>query len=513
MLLLLGPSIVGANEGAWVVEGSSLADVVRLFSERHHVCVTYEDPILVYTGDFEDVSDRYYTSANLAKPADLAPLYATRKINYRAEYDLPPAHFENSDITETLRAIVESYNRSGGYPGRFKVLAEPPCWHIIPTEIRNNLGDWVPAEPFLSRAISVHPQSTNLYRLVLSLLRSEASAAGQSGFGFGSNPIGPVPTTSGPLVNIVGGEIDLRSFLIQVFGGNFTGLVWQLRCGPTVSPGSVPLSLNLFQIGSSMRSARDIQKSVAESHESVLRPVTGPNDPPIYRMSFNGPRPLRDAVEAFMTTHRVIVTYEDPLIVYSNDLDDKTYFRKDLSSFPPGEAPRVLDPKTHALNAEYWLDTNNLNRSEVGVALHEIVRQYNAGQRTAEFGLVEYPDSWHVVPRRIKNSDGEWITADSLLDATVHVDGGKTNAQAFIAELIKERSRAAGHKCWTFTAIPPQMITVVRGDYALHDLLSRIITDTFDNLSWFLLYDPSEPPAGGWALNYFWIPQDFPGRQ
>lgn len=60
----------------------------------------------------------------------------------------------------------------------------------------------------------------------------------------------------------------------------------------------------------------------------------------------SGPRPVASALFALSMQHGYVISYEDPMFVYSGDLEDVTnQVRRDLDQYEQGKAPRVISSR------------------------------------------------------------------------------------------------------------------------------------------------------------------------
>ncbi|MBU1660928.1 MAG: thioredoxin [Chloroflexi bacterium] len=497
-----------------VLEAESLSDALRIFSVRHQVLTTYEEPVLRWLGDWQDISAKVYRDSDVRGTAKFPPVYAPRQLKLHIEYHLNTNNATAEDITRALREIVEAYN-AGDNPGRFGVESKPPVWHIIPTEARDEKGNWQKEEPFLDRVVEVQSGRVHLYKFIFSVFRPAVSNTPFAVFGFGGNPIGSEP----PEINVADRAVSLRDLLTDVFVSNFDGLFWQMKCGLTRTPGkAMGLYLNLFQL-KPRTNGTDEAREVAEhraryrelglkSRASLITPRQDPTDPVLFHVDVTGETPLADAIEGFMRLHQVLVTYEDPLYEFTGDMEDLTHTRKDLAKYPPGQAPVVLKPKRMQFQAQYLLDAQKKAPGDITAALEQLIEQYNHGPRIAEFRLLEGPGIWHVVPTRVRDKSGDWKSATPLLDKVVHLTGGETNYIQFSGALLDEACRDAGVKLWGFGNLPPQIVKLPEGDFSLREILARLITSNFVNVTWFFRCDPTPYPRGGMFFNTFRLPPE-----
>lgn len=495
----------------WTLEAESLADAIQIFSTRHQVITTYEDPVLVYSADLQDISSNNIGAEDLSSEIHDTPIYIRRPLKLNLVYHLPENSIASDDITRALQEIVDQYN-VGNNPGRFKVETNRPVWHIIPMETRNSQGEWQKEISLLDKVVETQIGRERLYKYIFSVMGSAISNTPFVSFGFNRNAIGPKP----PDINVRGGARSLRSLLTDIFTDNFPDIYWQIECGATDRPGeSVKFIMNLYRMQPNLHSPETgelveaREKAVGNhpiSRTSRITPRQDASDHMIFHIDIEGNTPLFDAIEGFMRLHQVRISYEDPIYEFAADMDDITMLRKDLDKYPQGQAPRILYPRNTQFQAQYFLDTQSMTQGDITTALRQILDQYNRSDRTAEFKLMEGIDIWHVVPVRIRDQSGIWKETTPLLDEIVHVSGGKTNFQKYVASMLQAACRARGLQDWIFNEPSPQAISLPKGNFMLRDVLASQMTSNFPGLTWYLLYNPSDPPLRGMALKYYRIP-------
>jgi hypothetical protein len=235
--------IVGISH-EWVIEDESLAKVLQIFSVRHQVLTTYEDPVFCFHADVQDLSSRIRRPSDVRGETNYPPFYIRREDKLSLAYRLPSTHVTDEDITRALWEIINVYN-SGEYPGKFRVEPNPPVWHIIPTEVRDKKGEWVKVTPFLDKIVNVHTAHVRLYKYIFFIMDEAIINTPIVKFGFLRNQLGSNP----PDVDIQGGAFTLREFLTNTFVKNIDGIFWQMVCRPAEELGKLSrVYLNLFQV-------------------------------------------------------------------------------------------------------------------------------------------------------------------------------------------------------------------------------------------------------------------------
>jgi hypothetical protein len=133
--------------------GRPVAKAVEELVSRYGYVITYEDPLLSYEGDWEDVTtqvrrdlDKYPPGA---APKVMVPRGGTLNLT------LPSAHSISADTMASLLEQVvrnQAHTRQGGH---FRVERDGEIFHVIPSEARDQTGNWTPQAPLLDALISL----------------------------------------------------------------------------------------------------------------------------------------------------------------------------------------------------------------------------------------------------------------------------------------------------------------------------------------------------------------------
>ncbi len=511
-ILPISCSITNVVAETLEIRAAYLSEAVAEFSGRHRVCVTYEEPAHVFSGDFEDIAPSIYPNNRVRGPAKFQPMYVGRPLDLNFEYEIDPTNVTPQAVTAALSKILDDYNAKD-YPGKFKLKAEDGVWHVIPDKMRDANGDWREVRSFLDQEVEVQATNAHLIPLLGSILEPAAAAAGwpKLSFRYEDLPVG------GPLVRVVAGVRPLRDLVTDLTIRQVGNLTWQLGRTASEVPGTGRLFLDLNKISADIAALpprpprplrRDPPTQNASYVEQKLNPVQDAKNPSLYRLNVEGERPLQRALQGFMQMHRVVVTYEDPFYENLDAMVDRTAERKDLNKFPPGKAPRLLAPKETRFQADYELGT--MTDDQIDAALRQIVDQYNSVSQVAHYRVQKVPGCWHVIPDKVRDTIGHWQVATNQLDAKIRVEGGETNLVRFVESALQFGKRNPASSVWMLADIPPLIVDLPVGDYVLRELLAKLLADNFIDLSWSVAQNPSDPPAGGALFLSFWLPLDTP---
>lgn len=511
-ILPISCSITNVVAETLEIRAAYLSEAVAEFSGRHRVCVTYEEPAHVFSGDFEDIAPSIYPNNRVRGSARFQPMYVGRPLDLHLEYELDPLNVTSQTVTAALSKMLSEYN-AGDYPGKFRLQTEPGVWHVIPEKLRDARGVWQDVHPFLDQEVEFPTTNSALFDLVFTVMDPLTKAAGWPRFGFGANALARRGGMNGPLVELSAHRGTVRDFITDITTRKFENITWQLWRQASERPGGGRPLLHLTEntienAAMPPRPPRTTRQQPPTQNASYvdnkLNPVRDAKSEGLYRLNVEGERPLQLALQGFMQVHRVAITYEDPFYENLDAMVDRTAERKDLNKFPPGKAPRVLDPKETRFQADYELGSTT--DDQIDAALRQIVEQYNSVSQVAHFRVQKGPGCWHVIPDKVRDTIGHWRVATNQLDAKIRVEGGETNIARFVESALKLGHRNPAASVWMFADIPPLIVNLPAGDYVVRELLAQLLADNFIDLAWSVAQDPSDPPAGGAVFQSFWLP-------
>ena len=132
------------------------------------VVVTYEDPILEHRDDLAQQLTR--TGARVPSPTERSFTFA---------HAAPSETEHPGDWLAFLTAMVNEYELVGS-SGRFKVEQSGDVYHIIPTAIRSESGEWTEHSTILDTPISIPRQRLDGAAMVDGVLGAVSEATGET---------------------------------------------------------------------------------------------------------------------------------------------------------------------------------------------------------------------------------------------------------------------------------------------------------------------------------------------
>jgi hypothetical protein len=204
------------------------AALLELMS-RHPVIVTYEDPRYEYLDDIQDVTDQVRDPRNpnnAGKGPVLVPRGGLLAIVYGASADTK----EPLDLQDTLSRLLAVKN---AYPtgGRFAVLRTGDIYHVVPTQIRDANGVWIPQTSILDVSISISTAELEGTELMSAILDEVGRASGANILGIANTQF--IPTFSRYRGRIEANNEPARMVLLRALHGISERFTWLLNYDPS----------------------------------------------------------------------------------------------------------------------------------------------------------------------------------------------------------------------------------------------------------------------------------------
>ena len=233
------------------------------------------------------------------------------------------------------------------------------------------------------------------------------------------------------------------------------------------------------------------------------------------------PRPLEAAVLSLIGRYPVMITYEDPPYAFSADVKDVTDI---VRKSPSTRKDRILVPQGHALQASFDVSAATGQPTNLAEALDTLVDAKNANPIGGRFGVVRNGNLFHIVPIEVRDRDGRWIKAGSILDTPITLSTETLNGYALIESILKRVSAASG----TDIGLSAERFANAFARYSgkveaqnepARDILLRTLRGVSTRFTWMLNYDPSgryyvfavelaaEPPPAEVPLNLAILPR------
>ncbi len=228
------PAQPAARAGAPLVSPRPLADVSVQFQEWRGKVVTYEEPLLTWSGDLHEIPGKSGTKGYLY-PKEQAFL-------------MPPEAESESDPGVALNKTLEAYHQQTRGT-RFQILTSEWGYHIVPLQVHDDHGFLVPARSLLDARIYVPSKERTLFEHLRAF-----GAAVRAATGTNLDTV-PFPSQQGyqqarPERFAWGTEPNVaRDALINLLSRSETRLSWHLYCQASSQADARFCVLNLEAFG------------------------------------------------------------------------------------------------------------------------------------------------------------------------------------------------------------------------------------------------------------------------
>jgi hypothetical protein len=224
-------------------------------------------------------------------------------------------------------------------------------------------------------------------------------------------------------------------------------------------------------------------------------------------LSVEDPRPLAKAIEVLEGRYGWAITYEDPRYVYSSEIKDVTLsVPRHLDKYKPGQAPKFFIPKGGTLTFDYDIRSDTNIPDDRKTVVQELLKAYARSGNAGRFRLESNDRIMHVIPTAIKNSHGQLMPQDSILETRISLTAEQRTGLEKLRSICSAITQATKIQV-TVGTVPINLLvhhrdsqgaTRQRARDVLVNLLESVNNGT--NWSWQLFYDPT-PILKGYALN------------
>lgn len=139
--------------------------------------------------------------------------------------------------------------------------------------------------------------------------------------------------------------------------------------------------------------------------------------------------------------------------------------------------------------------------------LQQILDAAAASGYPGRFRPIQTGRFFHVIPRQVKNSRGQWVDQGSILDLPISFPERERTVFETVETVLKAVSQSAGIRVALATAPVKLLISTKTTQSASNeiarDVLVRTLESTKQKLSWRLLYGPGQK---WYALNLRSVP-------
>lgn len=227
------------------------------------------------------------------------------------------------------------------------------------------------------------------------------------------------------------------------------------------------------------------------------------------KLSVEDPRPVAEAILTLEKKYGWVINYEDPRYVHDSEIADVTLkVRRDLDKYTPGEAPKVFVPRGGSLEFTYDVASNTNLPADPAIVVQKLLDAQAARGNGGKFRLETSGQIIHVIPTAFKNSAGELVHQESVLDTIISLPAGERTVLQKLYSVCAAISRGANISVLPGT-IPTNLFLQNRDQQGAARQRARdVLVKTFEamnnetKLSWRLLYDPTDK---GYFLNIHFV--------
>ena len=150
--------------------GQAVLSLIRSYP----VTITYEDPRYEYAGDLRDVT-RQVSKSRHPEIRAIVP----RGGALQATYDVSQDTGEPVDMAGAIQRIIDANNRAR-HGAHFELVRSGDAFHVVPTEVRDGNGRWVPQRSVLEASITFSSGGErDGFELIEAILHELSAASGQ----------------------------------------------------------------------------------------------------------------------------------------------------------------------------------------------------------------------------------------------------------------------------------------------------------------------------------------------
>lgn len=208
------------------------------------------------------------------------------------------------------------------------------------------------------------------------------------------------------------------------------------------------------------------------------------------------PRPVLQAIEDLTAKYGYVVTYAEPKVIYSGDVEDITKRRRTLGKVVPR---RVLAP----LGGKVQLtmpSTARISKLTMYALLQQLVQLWtDSDQGGAHFQVEQGEGAFHVVPTEVRDKNGNWQPVDSILATAISLPTVPRTALETFKAIANAVGANAGVRVFpvvnggVMLGGSPDATKYVIGaqEEPAASVLMRVFKSMGIKRTWFLLYDPT----------------------
>jgi hypothetical protein len=206
-----------------------VAKAVEELVSRYGYTITYEDPLLRYKGDWLDVTTQVRKDLNRYPPGAAPKVMVPR--GGRLNLTFPSSHSISAETMASLlkKLVQDQANTQQG--GRFRVERNGDIFHVVPSEARDQSGNWSAQAPLLDVPISLPTQDRECVGTLQAVADALTAAVGVT---VDVPFMGGIESPGHPRLYRLGAENerarDVLTRALTLIGKPPTSVIWLMFC-------------------------------------------------------------------------------------------------------------------------------------------------------------------------------------------------------------------------------------------------------------------------------------------
>lgn len=142
-----------------VIDARPVAVALQLISNEFPIDLTYEDARFTFDGDLEDITLQVRTDLHLyAEPSEVPRVIVpSRTKQLSVHIPIEGALNSREASISAIEAVISAQNLAGS-GGKYRIERSSDAVHIVPAEVRNEIGVFTPQTYLLSTRITIPAQ-------------------------------------------------------------------------------------------------------------------------------------------------------------------------------------------------------------------------------------------------------------------------------------------------------------------------------------------------------------------
>jgi hypothetical protein len=223
-------------------------------------------------------------------------------------------------------------------------------------------------------------------------------------------------------------------------------------------------------------------------------------------------RPVARAIRTLILQYGYVITYEDPRYEHDDDFADvASTVRKDYSEYPTGRAPKILVPRVGHLALRFTPPSNGTDMAGI---LDRVISEQAKSNHGGHFQLIRSGDTFHVVPREVRDRKGSWQSETSILAVPISIAIVNSSEEQMFQAIASQVALASHTMVVALVDGGVQIGASNEPVYSLSadnkpatEVLMRALKMTNTKRTWFLYHGDVGSSVKRYTLNILTIPE------